>query len=365
MKRDEFLGILNHLKPALASKDYIPIIDCYCFSNGEVFAYDSLIAIKTKCDLPIEGAIKGNVLRGLIEYSEDGDVTVSQSTNKNKITVRCGKSVSNLPISPKEDFVFEFPEYKEDFSIKFTSEHLKAIRLCLNTVSLDSTHPERMGVTISMNSDTNFYSTNGRAITHVKVPGALGNFSETKTIILPLSFCKVISDLSTEYPEQELDFCIEDENKRFIVAKFGDDYSMFSQLVSGISPLDFDRVIQNNLSGITDDNYSSVPEELPRILARTSVLVDISNRGRCVVEVKGKDLIITGASEYGNTVESTELDGNPEEVTAYCYADLFAKSIELADEFVVRQKSLVVRSGDFMSIVANLKPEEGNEQSDD
>lgn len=356
MKRDEFLSVLNHLKPALASKDYIPIIDCYCFAGGKVFAYDSLIGIRTKCDLPIEGAIKGNVLRGLVEYSEDGDVSVE--TKGNKIKISCGKSTSNLPVMPKEDFIFDFPRYQEDFSVDFSPEHLKAIRLCLNTVSLDSTHPERMGVTVSIGKfETDFYSTNGKAITHVRVGKGHDRFDDPITIILPLSFCKVVADLSSEYPDQRLDFCISDEKNRFIVSRFGDDYEMFSQLVSGIDPVSFDKVIRSNLEGVEERHYSSVPPELTRILSRMSVIVDSSKSGRCSVEVKDGVLIVRGVSDFGNTEEQVELNGDPEDVTAYCYADLFAKSIDLAEEFVVKQKSLIIRSKDSMSIVANLKPE--------
>ena len=351
MNRSDLLTILSHVKPSLTHKEFIPILSHYCFKDGEVFGFNDLIAIKTACPLNIEGAVKGSILQGLLDYSDGEDVEITQK--KNKILIECGKGSSALPILPKKEFIFEFPEFDEDFSLVFGKEHLEAISVCLSTVSSDTSHPERMGVTVRLRDIPVFYSTDGKTITCVEIEVPVSDEPIDEDIILPLEFCQVLSDMSSEYEEQELRFNVKDG---YVIASFGKDYMLFSRLVRGISPMDFEKVIAANLEGVDNDHFIEVPEALPRALSRSSFLIDPSERGRCELMIEDRTLKVLGSSEFGESLEEIPLDTDHPDIKIECYAGLLAKSLEQAESFALKERCTIIFGELHLAIVANLKP---------
>ena len=89
-----------------------------------------------------------------------------------------------------------------------------------------------------------FYSTDGKVITNIEVFDTVAPKLFGKVIILPLEFCQMLAAAAKEYPNQRLRFSIQ---SGYVVAEFDEDCILFSRLVRGIDPLDFERIISEQL----------------------------------------------------------------------------------------------------------------------
>jgi DNA polymerase III sliding clamp (beta) subunit (PCNA family) len=147
MNRPELVKTLNLIKPALATKDIVPIFQCFMFDGDTVSAYNDTVAIAAlfKPDEEMTFAVHGNTLLGLLESSLIKDASFALKGNDLILTI--GKSISKLPYTSRDEFIFEQPEGPWQVH-PFTNSFMEAMELCFETVSTDETQIKLQGVHI-------------------------------------------------------------------------------------------------------------------------------------------------------------------------------------------------------------------------
>lgn len=344
MKKSELLEKLNIARPALSSKEFIPVFTCFCFTGTHVFAFNDLIAIETSLDWPVSGAIKGSTLLDLVRGLPDGDIKVSKKTDlaSSSLLLKSGKSKLNLPLLDPEEFIFSFPGKDKGQTIPITEELVNAVKLGLISSSNDPSHPERMGETlIGDGVYLELFSTDGCILTKIY----LGDSNISGTFILPYDFCKAFVDLAGK----EGILFISGKSD-YVVAELGN-CRIFSKLIS-VNPVEFEGVFEDVEMDIGSwDKLLEVPKDLANALARASVVMQ-GGSPRSILEVKDGVLALETSSSYGIVQDQVSLDGH-EDVRADIHPELLLKVLEKSNKFLIKPAHVLLSGDGHQHIVSN------------
>lgn len=336
MKRSDLVKTLELVKPALAKNNLIPIFQCFCFSDGMVSAYDDTIAIVGPTECSDAFAVNGSTLLGLLAASSADEVGLKFEDNS--AVFKLGKNTSRLPFSPKEDFLFTEPTGKWD-TVKVTISLIEGLKLCLETVSSDTTQAAFMGVTLDKDM---LYSSNGDALTRVKLKQAAKN-----RYLMPTGFCEAIVRLwdSLGMAMGTLNFTAE-----WCYADF-DDWRVYGRMLEINDPPNFEEVIKRSVKG----KYTALelPKGLDEALSRARVLADPESQ-KTVLTVEGGKLSLLTETHMGEVYDSLALKGHPD-VRANINASHIQAAIKACDRIVFNDRCAVLeKSTDVLMLVSNM-----------
>jgi DNA polymerase III sliding clamp (beta) subunit (PCNA family) len=136
------------------------------------------------------------------------------------------------------------PTFKSDSAIGSSREEfLAGIKNCNRSVSIDTSVPEQLGVTIiGSDKGLDLYATNNTTLAHSKV--SLQEPTKFKRVILSGPFCKQVIELSEK--AKNLDFFIDSTHSMLRA----DDTILFGKLVetnSNVEELDFKTILKHHL----------------------------------------------------------------------------------------------------------------------
>lgn len=347
MDRGELLSKLEVARPGLSNRDFIPILTHFCFTSGKsVLTYNDLIAIRVPCSAPIEGAVKGTLLLSLLGSIDASDVAIKQDSKA--VHLQAGKSNMNLPYLPASDFLFSFPTYSTYDPLPFDETRKRQLDRCLLTCGVDTSQAQYMGVTINVGDSLSMYSTNGRAVTAyrddttISVPD--NHPIASYPLILPLEFCKVVSDLWDTFGDGNLWF---DKDRSFVVAQF-DGCEVFSKL-SAAAPPDFERVVSKHMKDIKTP--VAIPEGFSSALHRASVIL-ASEHSRAALDIGSNVMAISAQSSYGKVDDTLDASGHPDVAVSFDPA-LVKMVLEGMSSIYVVREAVYVTDGSVDHLVAN------------
>jgi len=293
MNRIELVKTLELVKPALATTNMIPIFQCFTFDQGTVSAYNDQIAIIGPTDFDVGGsvAIHGNTLLGLLSNSSVKEAEFAQKGNE--VIVTMGKSVSKLPFQPEENFLFHEPEEAWRFKLPYTENFNEAIRLCLETVSVDTTQTGLMGITLE---DNLMYSCNGDCLTRIKLK------SKSKDrVLMPTAFCEAATKLwaTLEMTSGTLYF-----NDEWVMVDF-EEWLVFGRVLEISEPIDFVQLIKKTVKGGIPPCYP-FPDGFSEALSRARVLADPESQKKDDFKLEGHSDVVANinASHLQKALES-------------------------------------------------------------
>lgn len=347
MNREELLHKLDVARPGLSNRDFIPVLTHFCFTSGKsVLTYNDLIAIRVPCSAPIDGAVKGTLLLSLLGSIDAEDVTISQDDRH--VNLKAGKSEMNLPYLPPSDFLFSFPRYDKHTPLPFDEARKKHLDRCLLTCGVDTSLAQYMGVTINVGQSMSMYSTNGRSVTAYR--GDQGVSVENnhpitdRPIILPLEFCKVVSDVWSEFGDGQFWF---DANLGFVVASF-DGCEVFSKL-SNVPPPDFEGVISQHMKGVQQP--VPIPKGFSNALHRASVIA-ATEHSRARMVIQSETMYITAQSSYGKVDDALTVKGHPD-ITVDFDPSVVRMVLDDMESLYVVDKAIYITDGEVDHLVAN------------
>jgi DNA polymerase III sliding clamp (beta) subunit (PCNA family) len=340
MNRKELVQTLELLKPALAKNDVVPIFQCFTFNNnGTVSAYDDTIAIVGPCELEHNCGIDGNTLLGLLSNSSAEDVDFKIKDTEAIIT--CGKTISRLAYAPLENFIFKEPEQKWSFKIPYTVSVHEALKMCLETVSSDTTQTGLLGVTLEGNR---MYSCNGDAVTKI----GLKHDVEGR-ILLPTPFCEAVIRLweALQVTSGTLRF-----NGGWAYAALGD-YIVYGRVLEIPEPIDFEALIKKTIK--TKIPTQPLPTDLSDALSRARVLADPESQKTIVTINKGKLVMLTEVQHMGEIKDDLTFKGHPD-VVAYVNASHLQKAIGYCDKIAFHSNCTVLeKDPGVLLLVGNME----------
>src|SRR5712671_5322994 len=278
MNRAELVKTLELIKPALAVTNMIPIYQCFTFAGGFVSAYNDTIAIFGPADTKEAFGLHGQTLLGLLSNSQAE--TISLSLERDTAILKLGKTVSKLPFQPKENFLFEEPKDDWEFKLPVTESFIEALKLCLETVSSDTTQAALLGITLENDL---MYSCNGDCLTRVK----LKNKAKSR-VLMPTAFCEAVVKLwsSLTMTGGFLRF-----NTEWVYADFGT-WVVYGRILEIKDPIDFAQLIKKTIKDKLPPRYP-FPEGFSGALSRARVLADPESQKTLVTIYKGNMTLLT------------------------------------------------------------------------
>jgi DNA polymerase III sliding clamp (beta) subunit (PCNA family) len=187
INNEEFLKVLELLKPALSPKGIIPIFGDYCFDKNTISTYNDELGVSVKFISNIEGGVKGDVLYSWVKSCTK---PIDYEASNTEIKFKSGRSKLELPLTNKSDFVHKVPTPTGQ-KVIFDSTLVECLQKALTSVSGVSSLPAMAGVTLNADKEGYyFYSTNGVSITNIFITNNAPD--EPINGILNKDFCKVI-----------------------------------------------------------------------------------------------------------------------------------------------------------------------------
>lgn len=339
MRRAELVKTLELIKPALATTSMVPIFQCFTFTNnGTVAAYDDQIAIVGPCEFEESCGIHGNTLLGLLSNSGAEDVTFQLKGEVATLTL--GKTVSKLPFQPEANYIFKKPDNKWLFKLPFTEGLFDALKMCLETVSVDATQAALLGITIQGDK---MYSCNGDALTRIQLRSSVGK----NRVLVSTSFCSAVVKLwsTLAVTKGTLQF-----NDNWAYAELGD-WSVYGRILEIQDPIDFEALIKRNLKGQTPTQ--ALPDGFAEALARARVLADPESQKTLVTVDKGKLHLYT-ETHMGEIRDVLPLKGHPD-VDANINASHLQRAIQYCDQIAFLENcTLLEKTPDVLQVVSNM-----------
>lgn len=337
MNRYELVKTLELVKPALATKNLVPIFQCFNFTPGSVTAYNDTVAITGPCEFEEACGINGNTLLGMLSSMSAEDVTV-ELDNQNAI-VTAGKSVSKMPFETEDSFLFKEPTDKWDVKIPFTQSLFEAMEMCLETVSVDETQVALQGITLDGN---NLYSCNGDTISRVRIKE-----KSKSRILMPTPFCEAVVKLwsSLKMTKGSLQF-----SSDWVFANF-EDWAVYGRVLDIQNPIDFEALIKRTVK--TKTPTQEVPAEFAEALARARVLADPESAKTQVTVAKGK-LKMHTQTHMGEVRDDMVFKGHPD-IVANVNSAYIHKALQRCDQLAIHDNCIVLEKGDdVLLLVSNM-----------
>ena len=349
MERVDLIKRLNICKPALATKDLIPIFTHFCFTEeNTVFAYNDIVGVEMDCDVDFIGAVDGSSLLGQLENSVDKEVMFKES--KDGIAVSCGKSKYKWNVLGADNFVFEVPDTKKAEKLEVNDDFFKGLDLCAKTSSSDESQPTLMGVTVELDVDSYLYSSDMMTISRYRILEDQ-NFKKSSSYILPTDFCAAVVNMKKELTELPEIFITD----KFIVAYFGDNL-VLGRLIIPDDDLDFAEMISNSMDETDLDHMVKVPGAIERALKRVINGIRSDNEPKAFMTVKKKSIHFDLDRHNVTSADPVPYKGGHPEIQVAVNPNLIERGVSLGTEFCVNESCVVLRDGDtFTHLIANVK----------
>lgn len=337
MNRVELVKTLELIKPALATTNMIPIFQSFIFEEGTVAAYNDVIAIVGPSEFEQACGIHGNTLLGLLSNSgvEEFDVRFDPDV----INLKLGKTTSKLPFSPKENFIFNEPSDKWVAKVPINTGLYDALKICLETVSDDTTQTALLGITLQ---DDKLYSCNGDALTRVKLKqGGKGR------VLMSTQFCTAVIKLwsSLDMVKGTLYY-----NADWIYADF-DIWAVYGRILEVDNPIDFEALIKKGLK--IKIPTQELPSGFSEALSRARVLADPESQKTSVSIENGRMLLHT-ETHMGEIKDMLTFKNHPD-VDANVNASYLQKAIQYCDQIAFHENCTVLeKTPDVLQLVSNM-----------
>lgn len=335
--RSELVKTLELVKPALATHNMVPIFQCFAFSKGRVVAYDDTIGIVAPLPANTEVfGIHGGTLLGLLSASRSDEVVITLSGSE--AVIKTGKTLSKLPYQTGDAFIFEPPAEVLPNKIAFTASVAAAIRLCLETVSVDATQAALNGITYDNGT---YYSCDGDAVTCIR-----GSKGKGRTLI-PTQFCQAALKLwdALEAEKAELTF----DDKWACLKLAG--WAIYGRLLDIKNPLNFEAEIKKTVG--TPRDWNVVPVGFNEALSRARVLSDPESAKTHLSIEKGVMTLFT-ETHMGEIKDTIQCKGWAD-VTANVNASHLQRALAHCGKIIIRSNCVEFEGDDNVyMLVSNM-----------
>lgn len=286
MIRKHLVAALDRVAPALSSNDLVPILSHLCFNKTHVFAFNEQIGLVAPCKTDFDGAVPGRLMLALLSASKSKEVEFNIGANELIVKSKGSSSRMKLPMLEKKRFVWEPPKLAQATLSVHTKPFLKAISCCLRSVSIDTTVPDQLGVTLIADDNTLLmFATDNATMSHAELK--LSRPAKFDRVILSGAFCQQL--LAIADPDKKLHLEIYKDHA--LVAGAGGTI-LFGKLVHSERPINFEKRFETHFPDNMRKSLVSVPTKLELILERACI-VSAANGEPVTTEIEVKSGVAT------------------------------------------------------------------------
>jgi hypothetical protein len=294
MNSRTLLEALTGASNALANSNLVPILRHFYFSKDKVTAYNDVIGIEVPCVTGFVGAVPRTIL-GFLRSCNNNDEVSFTSTDKEVIVEAGGKQLK-APILEGSKRPIMLPKQGNAPPIHIGKQAIHALKICLLSVSSDSSRPEHLGITVIPGDDElQIFSTDSKTLTWVRsVPAKIEG--KPSRVIPATPFC-----------QQLIAFA---DTKTIDAIELGDDYAMavaadgmtlFGKLVDSPQPLDFNDIVTKHVPKDYRTRTVPIPAGLKKVLDRAVVITSLDlAKARTRIVVKNGTATFSTKSDRGD-----------------------------------------------------------------
>lgn len=347
MDRKQLSGKLSLIKPALASKDIIPVFTHFMFTGAYVQAYDNIIGMRTLCDTEFKGAVP-NILLDLLSSSSATDIKFTEKDAK--LHIKMGNSRLTLPIIPPDKFLFEFPDEVTPINQFFlTDDFVRGLELCLTSTEEDGP-PQVNGVTIQLTKDClRMLSTDGETISNYTLEDRGG---KDNMFVLPAQFVKTVLALVKSIKDDGATLTVAEG---FAIASFDKgSVEIYTKLKLIEDALDFDGVVEQALDGFDDSDLVAIPSTLNNALSRSMVVMKSQKEAETKITVNDGYVMLHTWSSLGDVKDRAKLKGPHPQIEINANPNLLARVMDQCDKIFINERMVILTGDRYKYYCANL-----------
>lgn len=346
MKPQELLSTLQIVKPALSTLDFVPILKHFCFENNQVYAYNDVIGVRTESPIDLDCAIPGSIFTALLGSFSSGTLELSNES-ESEILVKCGRSRSKLATLPKDDYLFKFPDGSDSIlEFDFDNDFIHGLEKCLLSVGYDPTHPEQMGITLSVqDGEPILYSTDNKTLSRYKLQSELKGLDDHQRI-LPVEFCEQLVAIYKKFHDPGVVVV----GKGYILADF-DHTLLFSKLINDLNTPDYEAVF--NSYKVDETQYIEIPSELEDALNRALILLKDVNNSEIKISINKRSLFIRSSTSITESSDTIPLKKSMESMEFVIDGLLLQKAIMESKKIGFQVGSVLLKDREFTHLVSH------------
>lgn len=348
VKRTELATVLKQVAPALANRDLVPVFSCFCFDGQHVTAYDDMVAMRTKCKLPVKGGVPGAVLLGLLSATKVAKVDIT--TEGDTFMLKAGRSKQKLAMLGPDAFLFDMPT-KKRMAFDNTKPLLDAIAQCLPTMGTDPNTPDLVGITLSYKDGAaTLYSTTRITGTRVsvKVKCVAAKATAMHTILSP-RFSELLVSTSNRDGCKSLLF-----GGGCVTATFMSGLVLVSKCLVAQDTSIYVKAFEAADSKTMAKRLLPIPKGVGRALERAAVLLATDKEAKTELRVEDGRLKLTTITPTGQVVDMYKVGGKYDEHGSL-RPDRLAGALTTADTFALHQNTLCLHGSGYVYIAATSK----------
>ena len=274
------------------------------------------------------------------------DRTVFFRSGKERTGVR-----AKLPYMGEEDFFFKWPAMKRLPTVELkkpaATKFFNGMELCLSSVG--DQVPYQMGVTLNQNDKfLRMYSTNNKAMS--KFSMSAFDVKGMENIILPTTFCKALLKASQVCGKDKVSICTA---KDFVVFKFGDDCMLYGKLINNKDPLDFEKVIREQLPEKFKDKRQAMPDDFGAGIDRALLLLSHDLSKLVNITIDSKTVSVEAKSSLGQIKSGARFKKAwPSRFSFDLDAELAAKAVIQSKEVYFGRHSVIFSKGSYLHLIS-------------
>lgn len=349
INRKKLLDSLNLVKPALAVKDYIPILTHFMFSGESINAYNDILSINVGTDVKLEGCIPAELLIKTLKSLTTEDIAFERTLNH--VLLTSGRSKIKLPVLPSTDFPETVKAGSQLLgSFKVTEDMLIGIKKCLVAAGNDTRHPSHMGITLEPMYSVDeiaLYSTDNVTISCYVIKDKDTLLPGDKPVILPTLFCQQLLALS----KLTLDIEIGIYNGA-LIARFEDKAVLFTKTLVDVKPINFMDVVLRYINP-THLILHDMPDEFEQSIERAVLVQEDVDYKNTTMVVSNKKLTIESISKQGEVTDDMSYAGDNAEFTID--PSLVKRVLEITSKVAMLRKVMVLADEDenFLHLISH------------
>ena len=307
LSRKDLVSKLERVAPALAGNDLVPVLSHFAFRGDEVVAHNDQIAISVPCKTDFEGCIQGKTFLELMNASKA--LQIEFDDKPEELVVIAASSRMTLPMFPLAQFdeIFTLPEQRKRDELPVdTKAFLAAIDCCMRSVSLDTSVPDQLGVTMIVDGkDLLLFSTDNATMSHAVVK--LKGKPDWKRAILSAAFCKEMLSLADKAKALHLEIHT-DKGYSMLVNTTS---TLWGKLIESSKPVSFIDTFEDMCPADANKIMVEIPKKLQGIVERACIISAInveSVRTQITVSNGGKAKFRT-TTKRGSVTDTLGMDG--------------------------------------------------------
>lgn len=351
VKRKSFIDVVNKVRPALSTQDFLPILSCVCFDGDNIYAYNDWLAISfpNTLDIPFEGAIPGDRLAKVLNSFNTEEV--SCKVTKDSVKISSGKSNIKLPFMPEDDLVWEGVPKKGHTEVAIGEELIEGLNRCLISISNDAMHPEHQGVQLSCDDEVLLmHSTDNTTLSQFMLED---DFDDFDPVVLPEMFCKQLISIFYEMKAPVMHI-----NKDGVWVKDKNGVIIASKLLHTGAGTNFSEIIEKYTDGFKGTFFDIAKTDLIQSIDR-ALIINGDNADKITsAELNKGTLTLETKTEKGHAVDEIVMPKvrkavAKDKVSIHFSTDLVSRACRSMTSIAFKEDVILFKAGtDFIHLVA-------------